>query len=651
MSKLLRRYKQQILVVGVCLLMIAWLFPQAMQQFGQGGISRTLAHYKGGKITGSQWRDAQREVMALSGINIILPSALGLMDQEQRLAPWAVEHWLLLCHEAERAGMAGGEANGRELLARLSNDIASNPMVQYRAFGQMMDAAAVRDILEKARASAVVGAGSAQFVDRALGKASGILRMLATSRSLGASLSSKEAALYGWQRFDSVIADIALVPPTSVSAELTPPDDARIAEHFEKHRGIRAVQSDDGVGYLREPAVRVEWLSIARQSIIDSTPADPVEVNKFWRQNKAAFGEDDFSKAKAAAEAEYKKLQAAKLIERAVEAINRVTLRSMSGVSDQGRYKKLPEDWASKQPTLEVYAEAARAALGTPDARGLVVVTTDDGVFRTDAELRRLPGIGRASGRIAQLQNAQFADACMIVKELGHESPAGIQTGILYGPLSEPLGQNDFYFRVTAARPEGPPESSAEVLDRIKADIAFLDGMALLTSRAESYKAMLVDKGVAGLLGEISGIKSALDVEITRDALRSADPSKLMPLTEADTDTVRSAVMSAVEAWDPRTEVSSLDASARALVIPDARARGLVLVQIKARRPLTEEKLAESDSEVMNLARREVLMTGARFDPFAWEQLSQRLNFKSVIERKSEEPGESSPPAEPKRAG
>ncbi len=641
MSKLFRKYKQQILVVGMCLLMVAWLFPQAVQQFGRGGFSSTFARFEGGRLSGSDYHDAQTELRAIGEVSPLLLGGIGLTDASLHLTQNATEHWMLLCYEAKKSGFIAGEGDGRAVVNRLVTDIASNPMMQYRLFNGARDKAAIQDMFDQAYNRAAASMGSAALVDHALAKLQGVGRMLGAWRSLGAIVSGKEAALTGWDRFDAVIADIALVPASAVAGELTPPDEARVKEHFEKYKSIKSNPADGtlGIGYLREPAVQVEWFSVARQAVIDAQPADPIEVNKFWRQNKAQFGGgDDYSAVKSAVETAYKQQAGTKLLDRAAEAINRVVLRSMSGVENDGKYKKLPADWASKMPKLDDFAAAARTGLGLPDAQGMVITSPSDGKFYTQSELALKTGVGQATGRVNQVQFAAFPGACLNVKELGKEAPEATQVGLLYGPLTDSTGQNQYFFRVLAVRPQSPPDNPGEVMDRITSDIKLLDGFELLKSRQDQYKAKLVEKGVAGLLADVPGIKSALDAEITRLNIRAADPTKLMPLTEADTEGVRKAALDAVASWDPKADVGSMDAAARSLAVADPASRGLVLIQIKARRPLTEEKLVESDAEIMSATRQKLMMVQGVESPYSFDALTARLKYVSVgVEKKKED--------------
>ena len=117
MLKLLRQYNQWILAVGGTLLLVAFLMPTAIQNCAQqsavGGA--VWATYEGGgELTGLDLDDARRELM--------LVEFLGNPDRRQDPIAFIgadrdPAHWWLLVHEAERAGLVGGQGEGLALIA------------------------------------------------------------------------------------------------------------------------------------------------------------------------------------------------------------------------------------------------------------------------------------------------------------------------------------------------------------------------------------------------------------------------------------------------------------------------------------------------------------------------------------------------------
>jgi len=117
MLKFLRQYNKWILAVGGTLLLITFLMPSAIQNCAQqsavGGA--VWATYEGGgELTGLDLDDARRELM--------LVEFLGNPDRRQDPIAFIgadrdPAHWWLLVHEAERAGLVGGQGEGLALIA------------------------------------------------------------------------------------------------------------------------------------------------------------------------------------------------------------------------------------------------------------------------------------------------------------------------------------------------------------------------------------------------------------------------------------------------------------------------------------------------------------------------------------------------------
>lgn len=636
MSKFLRKYKQWILVVGMSLLMVAWLFPQALQQFGSMGMSTTIARFDGGRITVKSHQDAQQELRALGEVSPMLVMALGLSDGRS-LSTNAAEHWMLLSYEAKKGGWIGGVEDGASML----DEIAASLARRQQMFGQGGDVAQARAMLENGRQRAVAGTGQ-QTVDRALSAASGVLRMMQAARSLGLGVSAKESTLFAWELFDAAVVDLLVVPASSVAGELKQPDEARIAAHWAEFKDKRPGETELGIGYKRQPAVKVEWLTVARSAVVNAMPADAIEVNKFWRANRARFGEN-FSEARAGVEQAYKAQQAEAVLDKAREAINRAILKVSAGVENDGRYKKLPADWKDKMPSMEALAQAARDAMGIEGASGMVFASPSDGTFRTALDLRALVGIGNSMGRVGDVPNIAFAEASINVREMGVESLVHTQTGVLYGPLSDPMGSSEYYFRVLEARPESAPDSSAEVIEQVKGDIATKEGFELLKSRVDEYKARLAEKGVAGML-DVPSVRTALDTVVRRESMDADKPGETFPLQEANTPKVREAVMALVEGWDPKADVAAMPAAQRVVAVAEPAAKGLVLAMVKARRPLTTERLTESDAQIVSYARNRILEPSFNEDSFTFRRLEARLNYKSYFAGESEKSAEAEAP-------
>ncbi len=645
MLKLLRRYNKIILVFGGCLLMIVFLVPSVGMQGGGGGVRKgeTIARFDGGRMTAGDYIRSQRELEALT---IVRFADGGGSTLAEFMGIESVEHWFLLSMLAEQAGLVGGPQDGRALLSSLAEDRAnefvrrqadSNPSVPRNQFDSMVPV--LRDSFfqnfEMTREAALRRAGQTEdWIDTTLSKAYGVFRMIGASRA-DFSLSRAEAIEYGRRLFDTAVTDILLIPAESVASELTPPDEARIAAHFEKYRGVRASEDPHNIGYRRAPAVRLEFLSVDNNILKSGITLDPIEVNKFWRQNRANFP-GEFVEERPIVEAEFRTREVERMLQRVREATDS---RIKLALSQQAR---TGSEGSAAAPGISIEDVAAiiRRQLGEgPAAQSPVTVFPAGEQWQDALELNRLPGIPQSSWRATDRLTLPFLQVVMSLPELGAPPNPALQAererlrvGAPFGPLFDPAG-NMYYYRVVEARAEGPAESIDEVRERILADIAALDGLALLETRADQLRQELADKGLGAMLDRPgANFRSVIDTRITNEFLRQDQATRVFP--ELDEPGLRSAVMNRVMGWPPLKEVADIPVIDRIVAVPNTRLRSLVLVQIKSRYPMTAEQVAANEGSILSLARnmQEQVRQEVADSPFSFTRLAERTGFRILGE-------------------
>lgn len=641
MLKLLRRYNKIILVFGGCLLMIVFLVPSVSMQGRGGGVRKgeTMARFDGGRMTAGDYIRSQRELEALS---IIRFTEGGGSTLAEFMGIESVEHWFLLSMLAEQAGLVGGPQDGRALLASLAEDRANefvrrqadaNPSVPRNQFDSYVPI--LRDSFmqnfEMTREAALRRAGQTEdWVDRVLSRAYGVFRMIAASRA-DFSLSRAEAIEYGRRLFDTVTADILVIPAQSVASELTPPDEARIAAHFERFRGVRASDDPHGIGYRRAPAVKLEFLSVDNNMLKAGLTLDAIEVNRFWRQNRAEFP-GEFAQERLSVEAEFRRREVERTLQRVREATDS---RIKLALSQQARSAP-GSAGAAPGVSIEDVAAIIRRQLGEgPAVQSQVTIFPASDQWLDAVELNRLPGIPQSSWRATDRLTLPFVQVVMSLPELGAPPNPALQAererlrvGAPFGPLFDPAG-NMYYYRVIEARPEGPADSIDEVRDRILADIAALDGLALLETRADELRRELAEKGLGAMLDRPgANFRSVIDARITNEFLRQDQSTRVFP--ELDDPGLRSAVMDRVMGWDPFKDLADMPQIDRIVAAPNTRLRSLVLVQIKSRFPMTAEQMAANEGSILSLARnlQEQVRQSVADSPFSFARLSERTGFR-----------------------
>lgn len=587
MLKFLRRYNKAILMVGGSILMVLFLLPSTTNQIGQGMMSRAVAYMDGDKITVIDMHDAAREMALIDAVSPGLLQALGIEDKNSM-------HWMLMVREARLAGLIGGPKEARR-------DVREDVLMALRA--RATDAE----------------------IDRALSHTRGVIRLISTA--MPASIySTREAIMLGRRLLDTATISVATISADSVAATLPDPDEDRLQAHFEAFRNIDPKDDPHGIGYRRPKAVQIEWMTIDRMSVEAAFTPDPVEVNKFWRQNQSRFP-GEFAAVREQVEKEYKKVQVDQAMNRAADAVKRELFRSTAGLPSDGPYKTLPADWASKMPQLQDLASLADAEIRRlfPTLTQGTSVGGGPGVWRSASDLARLPGIGFAYLMIGNTR-LNFSEFAMQAREIGGVESLGVQKGMVHGPLQDFRGSL-FYIRIIDAREAGPPDSLDEVRDAAVRNIKMLDAMERLKAEAEMYRERAIADGIEAMAGS-SGVPVRTGVEVTQESVKGQFG---MPDPALDDPGFREAVMTMARQLDPTAQIGSVDARERTIAMAFPKARGLVVAQITGWRPMTVERFRSSAAEIAALASRDQ-SSAEIIKAFSFERLRERHSLKIVDE-------------------
>lgn len=637
MLKFFRKYNKIILVVGGSILMVLFLLPAGMSRMlGGGGLTSAAARVGGRTVTLGEYNDTGRR---LQFVNAIAPELLQLTGVESNNS----EHWLLLTEAARRSGLVGGPSDGEGFIPQMAETAVEwtiflltqqNPESATRLRAQR-DQAVQRqaEYMQSVRSQAIEG-GSAEFVDTTLAQARGVLRLLELNNT--ASLFSTRAAISLAKRLgDSASVTFASIPAGGLTASMELSEE-ELQEHFEKYKAVDAATDPYGIGYLQPDQVGIEWLTIDRIAIESRLPLDPIEVNKFWRQNRTRFP-NDFEASRVAVETAFRTERANTVFDRLNDLIRR-KLHASTASLGTGRYKDLPEDWASRGPTFEEIASeletriAAEFNLGA----GLRVLNVGGPLERQSVDqLRSLASIGQSSLRINDNSAIPFADYVMSVRELAGENRFNVQQGLVYGPLVN-AGRSQFYFRINSVRPSGPPDSLAEVRTRVIPDLRILRGMQMLEEQADEYRARAISQGIASL-ADVPGAGYVTSVLVTRQTVRHETTQETFSMLNVPE--FRDAVMDAAEKLDPTRPATELPVEERVVATTVPSAKSLVVVEIQRFRPLTAERFREISVPVRYLANT-IETAGDPFDAYTFESLAARLDFQRLSRADDDEEAE-----------
>ncbi|MCA9294477.1 MAG: hypothetical protein KDA20_11760 [Phycisphaerales bacterium] len=631
MLKFLRKYQGIILVFGGVLLMIAFLIPQALQKMGKGAGAQVVGTIDGGRtLSGKDYLRAKRE---LEIVYTVMPEFVSRWDV-------SVEHWLLLTVEADRNGLRGGELDGQNFFARMVDETVTQFNQQRTLQGRpMVDdeiAAARKSLLDQMNAS-VDSLHKRGYADgeiyTAIGKLSGVWRLINLLQP-SLPLSMPEAWAVGMELYDTVTADIVALTGDDLAPDPGSLTDAQLSAHFQTYAAQRPMDNEFGIGYRQPDAVRLEMLRLDRSALNDAIEVDPIELRLHFddlQANNILPGKT-FEEVRDQVRASYVSEQSGKLMDELVLDVRREMLKSRVGMQMRDGFAVLPQDWATKRPTLDALANAVRAKLPHTELGGQVVdVRPDDGALLDGGALAVLPGANGATFRVNERVSVPFAEYILGVRELGRgDTRFALQQGFL---PAEPMrvtngaGAGDvIWVRITGVRKEGPATDWRTIETRVRDDLASIEGFNALEVRQSEFVTSVANVGVATVLDmNMPGAAYNLDGKVTRQIVRLADNAT--PFPEGNVQHFRDAIMDLVKPWDPTLDVATLPLDQRTTSALDQATRRLVIGQVTGRTPMTIEQFSRNIGSIINRARVQA-SDSSRLDPVSFDAIKQRLGYR-----------------------
>lgn len=626
MLKFLRNYSKILIAFFGCLLMVAFLLPQALTQFGQQRPSRPVARINGQSVTAMQMSLAQRDLQILSDV----------MGQRMllQLGVQGLDHWYLLVHEAKQAGLMGGEMDGRSVLTDTAERAAQMNTQQALMFQQNVtpekqqetyntQLATIQGQFDRLRSEVMSKYNvDAPVIDNALSQYRGVLRLLEMYYA-ASNISAPEALAGAASVLDTAVTDVLIIPGSSIASS-TVPDDVRAAAFFEQYKSVREGEGEFGIGYLRPPAVRVEWIGLDANAAMSKLPIDPIEVNKYWQLNKARFAQD-FASARPTVEGEFKKNTFTKIAARFREIIQRESQRSLVGVPEKDGYHELPADWSIKKPAIADLVAKAKAELsrefGIPELDFSVSNALD--LWMTAETFRNLPQFSSARYVINDRQQLPAADYVFTARELGAApSPIGIEKDVLEGPLASFDG-SIYFIRLFDTRGETPPDSFEEVRAEALRDMRMLEGYQKMRETKDALLARASEAWL-GSIGLEYQAQPEIGLLITRESI--ATSTGTTPNPDLNVPEFRNKVMDLVKDWDPKAEVSQIELTRRTTSFDLPKKMSMAFAQVTARRPPTVEQYRTAGQRLTSAAIQR-FTEGLVFNDLSPEALFKRHKF------------------------
>lgn len=638
MLKWLRKYNTYILVVGGCLLMVAFLLGQSLQDLTQRGIlGGKVMRVNGQKVTVEQFQELGREYHALADL-LGGPQIVAMAGGGDN-----TEHWLLLLREAQAGGYIGGPESGEgfiPIIARylVSQAFASNPFITPEMMDQQTSM-----LTDRMRQSVPRAAGAAMLpeakVYEALAKLHGIMRM--RSQYFSSLRYSDRRLISGVKDLsDGVDVEFVLVPADREIAGMSEPDAAAIQAQFERFKDTPEGGGDFGIGYKLPQRVKIAWLEINRKGVADAVTADPVEVQKaFLRKYPSGKPPEGTSAedARKAIETDVKNQLVDKIMRTADEvargAIGRATGRLESA---GGEYKKLPADWATLRP--DFVRIAADIIVRVNELTGIRIPEPKVGIRETAwldaAELQQLDGIGRAFLRRGS-QTEQFSSLVFKSRELDKDNDFVLQFGVPYNePLTDASG-NKYFFTVLDGRRESAPDSVDEIRAEVIRDIKRLAGFEKLKSMADAFRQRSIAEGLEAIAKAPEGATGEAATPLTVRSITVEKTRTIPQSPDVDVEAMRDAVREAAAKLDPLTDMKTVDVAARTVVTPIQKSLSLFVGRIKGLTPMTVERYRALQQGMVNRLSSTEMPREDATDPFSLRNMEKRMKVEYLDGRKA----------------
>jgi hypothetical protein len=648
MLKFLRKYQIVLLAIGGSLLMVVFLLQPILQQVAPNPANKKVAELGANseKVTRGDRDLARMEAQALGEFLPWLPQALGLD------AVHPGDHWLLLTHKAEQAGLIGEAGDGRSWIPDLAGQQLAIELQTLQQRGQFPTPAEqqelgqrIQELLETARARVPARYRMpVEVFDKTLAKARGVLRL--QTLYLGAArLSDRRLMAQAQERGAAALADALVLTPELIAPTLNDPTESEQLEHLDRYGSVRPGDTDDnsfGIGYLQPPRLQIEWLALDPAVFESVATVDRVELRKRWQSQSPDGTDEEFRAVRAQLEAEMRAEQAEVLMAEADQIVRGELLRQIRDLESDGPYKLVPNDSSASGPDYE--AIAALVVEQLRDRRD-VRIPTPEVVRRNDAwltasDIAALPGVGRAVFRVGAQQVPVF-QLSQHVREVQESDTLRAQIGV---PLVDPYATDaqgaNYYITVLAARGESPPDALDDVRAQVIRNMRTVAAYERLLALSQPARDLAVGEGLqaaADFIADQSGLTDdaaraptlARDLVVFRAGVQATLPGQRAP-QQLQSETFTDAVIEAALPLDPLAQPDLNDADAGTIVIPLEQQATVAIARVRALRPLTAEAYrVGGESLVVQIGQDEVrdIVGWPTGSPFTLDALIESLKY------------------------
>lgn len=657
MVKVIRKYRKWAMGIFGVVLIVTFLFTGAGNSLmGGDPMKMTVAEVGGQKIKRKRLLESERELETLKAL---VPDILGAIPDLK-----SGVHWMLLVHEADKAGLIGeagdGEAWTEELAqARLLYYAENDVFEQYASLAdllkqnpQLLRNLALQKLNEPGwsfaattRAADDLRANKDAITRRmgvtpdelnlALARLRGVIRLVTSYTGASARVSDAYLTHHARRLAEPATIDAVVIEADRILDEAPTPADAEISAQYEALRNVTPGTPPHGLGYIQPRRVKLEWMRLSREGVSKAIELDPVAVQKHYLQNRTKFA-GEFPAERAAVEAELRDARIKAVLDQ-FDAIYKARIKAATRrLPVEGNVRTLDASWSASMPRMEGLAadvaQAVREATGVniplPEVRVVANAWT-----RLD-RAASLEGIGAAqfsSGTRA----GSFPELLSGLHEFMPTANLGLQSRVPFDTMVAGREGDHYYFCVLDWREQSSPDSLDEVREDVVNDLRRLWAYRRLVADLPKFEALASASGLeaVGKLFESPAVgttpgKPAIEVQrnirITRTVATTQDP-------RFQDDAFRAKVMDLAAKVGWTTAPSPENAPQRTLSAELPAGLSVVVCQLSYPTPLTEETMRVLRNELIReITVEEMRRTGGADSPFSFESLKARTGFKDM---------------------
>ncbi len=622
MFKFFRQFNKVILIIGGCVLMVAFLVPQAVTMFAPGGGDVELGTIHGREVTGNEVRSASFELAVLQnlGFGPGLPTLADGRPIDDGLT------WLMLLADAREMGVWAGDAELNAALAARGLDDAIlaeqarlrqvTPDFLRQAVRHWLIAEQYRELVAGIAYNNYGSGGMSPAVQRLeiynqFARESEQFRdnpqmmqyfsQLAMLEMQGSHRLSRSLLTHVIRDNAATIRGRLLLIPADPDDATEPADDT-LRELFNRYNdvlpggGAAGSGTSGGTsgerpypfGYRIPDRVQVEYLQLTREALQSAVHVGYADVLDYYRQNKGTFKSDAAEAPDAPTDVVRQQIEdqlvsreIERLRARVLDEVRSILAEDLRGLSEQDGYTQLPADF---RPTpLPTVADRVQERLNVQ-----LNVMGEPNRWLPLSELGDLPGIGfSALGGARGVFFPQYAGLAKSLVPDPQQVPRTLRLQV--GTPSEPLQDfdgNSYLFRLTAAEPAHPPASLEAVRDQVVRDARTVAAYDALIQTADAWRQRVIENGLDAAAGSVDAPVQDVPPFQREAGLAGGVPDvpgvgRSKPFVDA--------AFALVDGLPFDTDVASLPVDQRLAVVPVPGRTALAVFLLGGYTPLTQE--------------------------------------------------------------